>query len=129
MFAGKERADAQRMSQIFGGRQLPWEAIYQTMHDVLVVSRDGPKPDEEEEELPVHPGYLRNTMYVLDATSVGQTSPFQREAKSRGCGVVHPGRFLLEQVRSHVRRVSGQEIDAQVLEAKMTDWMPPDEES
>lgn len=128
LFAAKERADAQRMSQIFGGRQLPWEAIYQTMHDVLIVSRDGPKPDEEKEELPVHPGYLRSTMYVLDATSVGRTSPFQREARLRGCGVVHPSRLLLEQVRSHVRRVAGQEIDPEVLEAKMLELMPQEEE-
>jgi shikimate 5-dehydrogenase len=128
MFASKDRNEAQRISQVFGGRVLHWEAIYQTLHDVLIVSRDGAKPEEEDEELPIHPGYLRAAMYVLDATSVGVASRFLREARLRGCGVVHPGTLLIEQVRSHIRRVAGQEIDSQVLADKLIDWMPAEEE-
>ena len=47
IFASKVRDAAHKMSQAFGGRQLAWEAIYSTTHDILVIGRDGgarPRP-------------------------------------------------------------------------------------
>src|SRR5262249_42559886 len=40
IFASKERAHAQRLAQAFGGRQIMWEGIYTTIHDVLIVTRE-----------------------------------------------------------------------------------------
>ena len=129
IFASKDRNEALRMSQIFGARQLPWEGIYSTMHDVLVISRDGGKADaEDEEEMPVHPGYLRGTMYILEMTNIPQPSRFLREAKLRGCGIVPPGRLLLEQVRQHVKRITGQEVPLAGLEEKLMNWLPGEED-
>src|SRR5262249_53898668 len=57
--ASKERGAAQRAAQTFGGRQIGWEGIYSTIHDVLVVSHDVSVAAEEaadSDELPVHPG-------------------------------------------------------------------------
>jgi 3-dehydroquinate dehydratase / shikimate dehydrogenase len=130
IFASKDRAAAQRLAQIFGGRQIAWEAIYSTHHDVLVVGRDGAPAEGtevQEEELPIHPGYLRAGMTILDLTSVPQQSRFLGEARQRGCGVVEPARLLVEQVREHVRRVAEQEVGAEALQEKLAGWLGEEE--
>jgi 3-dehydroquinate dehydratase / shikimate dehydrogenase len=130
VFASKDRALALKMSQTFGGRQVAWEGIYATVHDVLVISRDQRLVDAEadsDEELPVHPGYLKSNMTILDLTTFPRHSPFLKEARLRGCSVVAPGRVLIEQVREHVKRIGGKEIEANVLDEKLAMWL--DEES
>ena len=126
IFASKDRSAAQRMAQIFGGRQIAWEAIYSTHHDVLVVGRDGAPAEGaevEEEELPIHPGYLRAGMTILDLTSMPRSSRFVGEARVRGCGVVDPGDLLIEQVREHVRRITGEECPADGLRQNLAGWL------
>src|SRR5262245_27013641 len=104
IWASRDRATVQATSQAFGGRQLLWDGVYVTSHDVLVVGRDGMKT-EEGHEMPLHPGYLKPGMTVVDLTAAGQPSRFQQEAQMRGCAVVSPGRILAEQVREHARRL------------------------
>lgn len=124
VFASKNRDLAQRTSQAFGGRQVAWEGIYNTSHDVLVVSRDQRQNDGEavdpEEEMPIHPGYLKPNMTVLDLTTYPRPSKFMKEAKLRGCSTVAPSRLLIEQVRDHVKRIGDQNVDVAVLREKLT---------
>jgi 3-dehydroquinate dehydratase/shikimate dehydrogenase len=127
VFASKEREAAQRLSQLFGGRQIAWEGIYATLHDVIIVSRDPKTNDDADDELPLHPGYLKSSTTVLDLTAIPRRSPFLREAKLRGCSVVSPADVLLEQVREHVNRVCGREIAIEVLREKLTAWLDEDD--
>jgi 3-dehydroquinate dehydratase/shikimate dehydrogenase len=126
VFASKDRNAAMRLSQTFGGRQIGWEGIYATIHDVLVVGGEQREGDESEEPT-IHPGYLKQSMTVMDLTSIPRRSPFLREAKLRGCSIVEPGRLLAEQVREHVRRLCGQETPLDVLQAKLAGWLVEDE--
>jgi len=123
IWASKKRDMAQSTSQALGGRQLLWDAIYVTSHDVLVIGHDGAKPGATEatDELPIHPGYLKPGMTVLDLTATMRPSRFMAETETRGCAVVTPGRLLVEQVREHVRKLGG-EVPAAVLEEKLTAW-------
>jgi len=89
---------------------------------VLVVGRDGTKTDEGN-EMPLHPGYLKPGMTVVDLTATGQPSRFQQEAQVRGCAVVSPGRILAEQVREHARRL-GADVPADVLYKRLAYWLP-----
>lgn len=118
IWASKNRAAVQATSQAFGGRQLLWEAIYSTGHDVLVVGRDGADDDSQ-----VHPGYLKPSMVVADATSNIRPSAILREAASRGCGIVSPAAVLVEQVRAFVQRLGGT-VPADVLTRKLAGWLP-----
>ena len=130
VFASKDRSSAQRLGQVFGGRQVAWEGIYTTTHDVLVVSRDAASGDEEVEEgteLPVHPGYLKSNITVMDLTSIPRSSPFLREAKLRGCTVVPAVSLLSHQVREQVMRIGGRDIDEAFLREKLALWI--DEEN
>jgi 3-dehydroquinate dehydratase / shikimate dehydrogenase len=124
VFASKDRNEAQRLSQAFGGRQIGWDGIYATIHDVLVVCRDkGADAEDEDDKLPIHPGYLKSSMTVLDLTSIPRRSRFFHEAKLRGCDVVSPSALLVEQVRAHVQRVGGQEVGRDVLRDKLAQWL------
>ncbi len=130
IFASKDRDLALRMSQTFGGRQVPWEGIYANIHDVLVVSRDySPKTQdvETEDELPIHPGYLKASMTVLDLTTFPRRSRFLNEAKSRGSSTVSPARVLVEQARAHVKRIGEKELPAEFLREKLATWLDEEE--
>jgi 3-dehydroquinate dehydratase / shikimate dehydrogenase len=123
LWASRNREAVKTMSQTFGGRQVLWEALYATNHDVLVIGRDGDDPLEETDEMPLHPGYLKSGMTIIDMTSGMQPSKFLRAAVDRGCGVVSPGRLLIEQVREHVKKVGG-DVPASVLAPKLASWQP-----
>src|SRR5262249_41871597 len=105
--------------------------IYSTHHDVLVVGRDGAPAEGaevEEEGLSIHPGYLRAGMTILDVTSVPRRSRFLGEARLRGCGVVDPGHLLIEQVREHVRRITGEACPAEELRQRLAGWVGEEED-
>jgi hypothetical protein len=61
----------------------------------------------------------------VDLTAGDRPSRFQREAESRGCALVTPGRLLVEQVREHARRL-GADGPAAALAEKLTGWLPED---
>lgn len=123
IWASRNRAAVQTMSQTFGGRQVLWEAVYATGHDVLVIGHDGDAdPLAEADELPFHPGYLKPSMTVVDLTAGLRPSRFLREAEARFCGVVSPQRLLIEQVREHVRKLAG-EVPPEVLAEKLAGWI------
>lgn len=126
IWASKNKGAAASMSQSFGGRQLMWEAIYNTSHDVLVVGRDGARdPLDDGQTLPLHPGYLKSSMAVIDLTAGMRPTKMLREAASRGCAVVSPARLRIERVREHVRKLGG-EVPFEMLQEKLAAWMPED---
>lgn len=122
MWASRDRSKVQAASQALGGRQVMWEALYATSHDVLVIGRDGSE-SEERDGLPFHPGFLKPGMTVVDLTAGDRPSPFLREAADRGCAVVTPSRLLVEQVREHARRL-GADVPAEPLDEKLAGWLP-----
>jgi len=122
VFASHDRTLAARTSQIFGGRQVPWEGIYSTVHDLLIVSRD-PGQEIDGDELPIHPGYLKQSMTVLDLNGCPRATPFLKEARLRGCSTVSPGSVLIEQVREHLRRMADIDVDAEFLHETLTQWV------
>ena len=130
MWASKNKEAVAGAAATFGGRQLLWEAVYNTSHDVLIIGRDGGRKitEDGEEETALHPGYLKPSMCVADLTSGLNPSKFLREAMTRKCGVVSPRRLLVEQVRETVKRLSGTEIAAEPLEETLTGWIGDGEE-
>jgi 3-dehydroquinate dehydratase/shikimate dehydrogenase len=121
VWASRNRDAVKATSQAFGGRQILWDGVYATNHDVLVVGRDVDRPTGD--EMPFHPGYLKPGMAVVDLTAGVRASKFLREAAARGCAAVSPGRVLIEQVREHVRKVGG-DVPAAVLQGRLAELMP-----
>lgn len=122
VWASRNRDAVKAASQAFGGRQILWDGVYVTSHDILVVGRDiDPKPTGD--EMPLHPSYLKPGMTVVDLTADVRPSKFLREATERGCAVVTPGRVLIEQVRAHVRK-TGAEVPAAALQERLSALLP-----
>ena len=130
MWASKNKEAVAGAAATFGGRQMLWEAVYNTSHDVLVIGRDGSRKvsdDPSEEETTLHAGYLKPGMCVADLLCGLKPSKFLREAKARGCGIVSPGRLIIEQVRETVRRLGGGDISAETLQETLNNWIGDEE--
>ena len=117
MVASYARKAGQEAAQALGCRYVLFEALYSSMHDVLVVC------DEEKEPTAFHPGgpgihagYLRSGMAVMDMTAPIRPSYLLNEAKARGCLVVEPRQLLLDQLELQARLIVGKQVSREVLE-------------
>ncbi len=118
--ASHDKKGAQQFAQELACRHVQFEALYSTIHDVLIVC------DEEKEqfkgrsgEAGIHPGYLKAGMTVLDLTADGTSSALLREARARGCQTVGPRELLLGQLALQARLITGKEIDIAVFAARL----------
>ena len=96
-------------------RFILFEALYSTMHEVLIVC------DEEKDQHPgrpgsgLHAGYLKAGMTVLDMTALLRDSSLTQEAVVRGCLVVHALDLFLEQLRAQAGKLTSKEVPLSVL--------------
>ncbi|HEY7329965.1 MAG TPA: type I 3-dehydroquinate dehydratase [Gemmataceae bacterium] len=104
--AGRERDAAQRLAQELKCRFVQFEAVYTTIHDVLIVC----------DEANIHPGYLKSGTTVMDLTSPLQPSSLLREAEERGCAVVTPRQLWLEQMALQTHLLTGKDVPRQLLD-------------
>src|SRR5439155_22561977 len=109
------RQAAHILAQQLDCRFVPFEALYTTMHDILVICSDTQDQSRERErpepgaEL-VHSGYLRSGMTVMDLTALPRKSIFLREAQARDCRVVEPRLILLELALLQAHLIAGREV-------------------
>jgi 3-dehydroquinate dehydratase/shikimate dehydrogenase len=120
IIASRDRAAAQHLAQAVQCRHVPFEALYTTIHDVLIVC-DEEKEDYEGRatETGIRPGFLKASMTVLDLTAGWSRSALLREAEERGCNVVSPREVLLQQLAMQARRIIGKEVPREVLAGAM----------
>jgi 3-dehydroquinate dehydratase/shikimate dehydrogenase len=109
IIAGHDRDAAHHLAQQLKCRFVQFEALYTTIHDVLIVC-------DKVKQGSIHPGYLKPSMTVLDLTSPLEKSPLLREAEARGCTVVTPQQLWLEQVSLQTHLLTGKNVPPQVLD-------------
>jgi 3-dehydroquinate dehydratase/shikimate dehydrogenase len=119
IIASHERDAARELAQALECRFVQFEALYTTMHDVLVVCDAEADPKGRSGEVGVHPGYLKPGMTVMDLTAPARPSPLLREAEVRGCGVVHPRQLLLDRLAVQARTLTGKDLPREVLAEAM----------
>jgi 3-dehydroquinate dehydratase/shikimate dehydrogenase len=125
IIASHDRAAGQRVAQGVEARFIQFEALYSTLHDVLVVC------DDEREHLGGKSGlqanYLKPSMTVLDLTASARPTDFLRQARARGCAVVTPQALWLDQVANQARLLTGKDVPRKLLE-DAAPWLQEDEE-
>jgi len=104
-----------QLAQELGCRVVQFEALYSTMHDVLVVC------EEEKDEIPgrsvgVHAGYLKAGMTVMDMTATERRSPLLQQAFDRGCNIVEPRQLLMDTLEMQARLLTGKQVPREVIE-------------
>jgi 3-dehydroquinate dehydratase / shikimate dehydrogenase len=114
-------------AQALGCRFIQFEALYSTMHDVLIVC------DDEKDQAParpggggVHAGYLKPGMTVFDMTATLRDSELTGEAAARGCQVVRALELLLEQLRLQADKLTGKDVPPQILREALPTWLTED---
>jgi 3-dehydroquinate dehydratase/shikimate dehydrogenase len=112
IIAGQDREAAHQLAQKLKCRFVQLEALYTTIHDVLIVC----------DEVKIHPGYLNSSMTVLDLTSPLQPSALLRDAEARGCAVVAPRQLWLEQVLLQAHLLTSKEVPRKLIE-DATPWL------
>jgi shikimate 5-dehydrogenase len=119
IIAGRDRQAALEIAQTAGCRLIPWEALYSTAHDTLIVCENPTLPKGESADAGIHYGYLKPNITVLDLTSIGKKSTLVQEAEQRGCPVVSPRQLLIDQLQMQLKLISGQ----QAARTKLLDAM------
>jgi 3-dehydroquinate dehydratase / shikimate dehydrogenase len=124
--ASRDREAAQKLAHELQCRHVQFEAVYTTLHDVLVYcceeSAAGARAGG-----PLHAGYLKPGMAVADLTAGLKRTPLLREAAARGCSVLPPGRLLVEHVLHQVKYVTGQDVPRKPLLEALEAVFPDDE--
>lgn len=127
IIASRDRKAAQQLAQTLGCRFVPFEAMYTTRHDVVVICNleADLAPGKEEG---VHSGYLKPSIAVMDLTSMPRKSAFLRDAQRRGCDIIEPRRIMLEQIVLLLRMMTEKDVDRERLAEVLAELAPDDEE-
>lgn len=113
-------------AQELGCRFVPLEALYTTTHDVLIVTEPTTDP-RGGAPAPLHAGYLRSEMVVMDLTGGYRPTPLLREAKARGCQVVDGRELLLSQLEQQTKLLTGKQVPREVFEQAIPERLREDE--
>jgi shikimate 5-dehydrogenase len=105
IIAGRDKQAAHALAQALGCRFIRQEAVYTTLHEVLVRCDD----------TDLHPGFLKPGMTVVDLPALLRPSSLLDEAGQRGCQVVSPQQLLVELVNRYLRAIAGETVDAEFL--------------
>jgi 3-dehydroquinate dehydratase/shikimate dehydrogenase len=105
VIASRDRQAGQALAQAIGCRFVLEEAVYTTLHDVLVRCDD----------TTLHPGFLKPGMTVVDLTALPRASSLLVEARERGCQVVSPEQLFVELVSRYLRAIVGEIVPREFL--------------
>jgi 3-dehydroquinate dehydratase / shikimate dehydrogenase len=119
IIASHDRNAAKELAAEVQGRYVQFEALYATMHDVLIVCDEERLTALGREGQGIHPGYLKAGMTVMDLTAVAGKSQLLREAKARGCAIVSPKELLLDQLAAQAKLLTHKDVPHDVLLAAM----------
>lgn len=119
MIASHDKDGALAMAKKYDCRYVPFDSLYSTSHDVLILCAEERLPFKKESaDQPggIHPGYLRPSITVMDLTTLSQLTPFAKAALEHDCPVVTPERVRLEQMALQVETLGGQDAPREVME-------------
>ncbi len=126
----RDRNAATLLAQDLQCRVIQWEALYTTLHDVLITTGNespaeaGPTARDK----PIHVGYLKPGMCVVDLAATLQLTDLLRQARSRSCLIVHPADVLLEQVLQQAKLITGKEPERHLLQQTLAEVFQEEEE-
>jgi 3-dehydroquinate dehydratase / shikimate dehydrogenase len=108
VLASNDKGTGLSMAREHNCRFVMWEALYSTLHDVLVVVT----PDAA---LSIQPNYLKPGQTVLDLTAHLTPTKFLIEAEKRGAVVVSPVEIFLDEMTDIARMLTGKPIERELL--------------
>lgn len=106
--AAPDDDEAKQLTQMFGGRHVPFGSLYDTLADIVIFAdpdlQTGHKRDQ------VNPGFLRPSMTVVDVCRMPDETEILREARERGCRVVEPAEVFRQLTASQFKSITGKPL-------------------
>lgn len=127
IIASSNKEAAQQLAQTLECRFIQLEALYTTLHDVLVICDNEKVKTRGAADSALHPGYLKPGMVVMDLTSA-HGSTFLKEAKVRGCLIVEANHLLQEQIRLQAKHLLGKDVPRDVMAQTLASILPEEAE-
>jgi 3-dehydroquinate dehydratase/shikimate dehydrogenase len=112
IIASRDKAAAHAMAQEQNCRHVQLDAVYSTIHDVVIVCAEEQRHatlKSKSGEIGLHTGYLKPSITVMDLTASMRGSEMLRGATERGCLVVSPRSVLSEHVARWVNLITGKD--------------------
>src|SRR5207302_7151097 len=120
ILASHQKKAGLELAKELGCRFVLFEALYSTMHDVLIVV------DEEKDQMPtrpgssgIHTGYLKPGMTVMDLTAGLTDTALTWDSAARSCLVVRARQLLVEQLNLQARMLTSTQVPMEVLTAAL----------
>ncbi|MBI3821823.1 MAG: type I 3-dehydroquinate dehydratase [Planctomycetes bacterium] len=115
IIATNDKKGGAAVAAAVGCRYIPFEALYVTLHDVLVVCDE--EIDEKLGRSGIHAGYLKQGMIVIDLTAGAKRSDLLKASESRGCDIVTPLDLMLDLLEAQAKTLTGKQVPREVLRA------------
>jgi 3-dehydroquinate dehydratase/shikimate dehydrogenase len=118
VLAARDRKAAHEIAKTLDARFIPFEALYTTMHHVLIICSEERQPTAVKTEHPepvIHPAHFSHQLTVMDLTSLPRRSPLLLEAAERGCKTVSPRRLTLAYLQLLGRAIAGKDASIQPI--------------
>ncbi|MFO0967613.1 MAG: type I 3-dehydroquinate dehydratase [Gemmataceae bacterium] len=113
ILASHQKKAALALAQELSCRAIGFDALYTTMHDVLILC------DEERQssgrDAGIHPGYFKPGMVVMDLTATAGSSQLLIDAQVRNCLTVDPLQLLLARLGAQAKLLTGKPTPDDVL--------------
>jgi 3-dehydroquinate dehydratase/shikimate dehydrogenase len=136
IIASHNRQAAHSLAQQLDCRFIQFEALYTTMHEIVVIcdrevqesvrSESTAHPSPPTTHQAIHAGYLRSGMTVMDLTTLPRKSAFLQDAQARDCRVVEPEQILLELADLQTHLIAGQTAPRERLRESLSSLLPED---
>jgi len=113
IIATNNKRDGLALAKDISCRFVAFDALYATMHDVLIVCDE--EKDERAGKGGIHTGYLKAGMIVLDLTANTRKTATLQGAELRNCDIVVPIDLLLDILGMQAKTLTGKPIPREVL--------------
>lgn len=100
--------EAQNIATQFDVRFVPFQNVYNTLSDVVVVAEPDLPVGSSKTEF--NPSYFVPRMTVCDVTEMPFDSPFVTEARSRGSKVVEPKLVYADLLSAQIKSITGKDV-------------------
>ncbi len=111
--------EAQEVAGQFQVRYVPFQNLYNTLSDVVVVADPALRIGTGKTEF--NPSYVVPRMTFCDVTEMPMDSSFITEARGRGAKVIEPKEIYLDQLAAFTKSITGKEVAANEFEGIIND--------
>ena len=116
---GPDDKDARRVASDVGCRFVPYQNLYETLMDAVIVA--DPKVEPGTGHKQVNPSLLRPGMLFLDISNLPVETTMLSEARDRGCHVVDSTKIFADQVAAQYQAISGKPLSESALARGLSD--------